>query len=77
MVNSMSGLLFHSRVNASIFLSSNMEGRGTELLEPGDDALVLPSPPSPSSPCSDEPFSDISSRSGEREGGWELDTDRV
>lgn len=65
MVNSMSGLLFHSVVRVSIFLSSSMEGRGMLELDPGEDALVLPcSPGSPSSPCSDEALSDISSRSG-------------
>ncbi len=60
-VKSMSGLLFHSRMRVSSFRSSKTEGRGTLLLEPGEEALVLPSW-SPSS-CSEEPLSDISSRS--------------
>lgn len=64
MVNSISGLLFHSVVKVSIFLSSSMEGRGRLELDPGEDALVLPcSPGSISSPCSERALSDISSRS--------------
>lgn len=64
MVNSMSGLLFHSVIKVSIFLSSSMEGKGMLELDPGEDALVLPcSPGSPSSPCSEDALSDISSRS--------------
>ena len=63
-VNSMSGLLFHSVVRVSIFRSSSMEGKGMLELDPGEEALVLPcSPGSPSSPCSEEALSDISSRS--------------
>lgn len=68
MVNSMSGLLFHSMVRVSIFLSSSIEGRGMLELDPGEDALVLPcSPGSPSSPCSEDALSDISSRSRKAE----------
>lgn len=62
MVKSMSGLLFHSRVRATNFLSSSIVGNGELPLKPGEEALVLPSG-SPSS-CSEEPLSDISSRSG-------------
>lgn len=64
MVNSMSGLLFHSMISDSIFRSRSIEGNGMLELDPGEDALVLPcSPGSPSSPCSEEALSDISSRS--------------
>lgn len=68
MVNSMSGLLFHSVVRISIFLSSSIEGRGMLELDPGEDALVLPcSPSSPSSPWSEEALSDMSSKSRRQE----------
>jgi len=64
----MSGLLFHSVVRISIFLSSSIEGRGMLELDPGEDALVLPcSPSSPSSPWSEEALSDMSSKSRQQE----------
>lgn len=76
MVNNMSGLLFHSVVRVSIFLSSSMEGKGMLELDPGEDALVLPcSPGSPSSPCSEEALSDMSSRSGKPENNVFLQCD--
>lgn len=71
MVNSMSGLLFHSMISVSIFRSKSIEGKGMLELDPGEDALVLPcSPGSPSSPCSEEALSDISSRSKIRNKSW-------
>lgn len=70
-VNSMSGLLFHSMISVSIFRSKSIEGKGMLELDPGEDALVLPcSPGSPSSPCSEEALSDISSRSKIRNKSW-------